>query len=100
MWQEPWATMKKQEKRIEVSEMRMLQWVWNDMQTEDQERTHMRNNESGTGFKKDHGETIESVQACDEKRSRTHTEKSVENGCTREKNLFSVSLMFLPSVHR
>ena len=33
----------------------------NDMQRIDQEQTHPKNNESDTGFEKDHGETIELV---------------------------------------
>ena len=41
--------------------------------------------ERGTGFQKDHGETVEQVRACDEERWRTHTEESVENRYTREK---------------
>ena len=39
----------------------------------DQERTHPRDNESGTGFEKDHEETIQSVRPCGEERRRTHT---------------------------
>ena len=37
------------------------------------------------GFQNDHREKIELVRACDEERWRTHTEESVEDGYTREK---------------
>ena len=37
-------------------------------------------------LQKDHGATIEPVRACDEERRRTHTEESVENGYSREKD--------------
>ena len=60
--------------------------VPSDTQRQDQGRTHPRNNESGAGFQKDHEETIALVQACDEKRRRTHTEESVEKGYSREKD--------------
>ena len=54
--------------------------VRSDTQRQDQERTHPRDNESGTGFQKDHGETIDLERACDEERWRTHE----ENGYTRK----------------
>ena len=59
--------------------------VWSDTQRQDQERTHQRNNKSGAGFQKDHGDTIDLVRACYEERWRTHTEDRVESGYTREK---------------
>ena len=37
-----------------------------DTQRQDQEQTHMRNNESGAGFENHHGEKTEVVQACGE----------------------------------
>ena len=41
---------------------------------------------SGAGFQKDHREKIvELVRACDEERWRTHSEESIEDGYTREK---------------
>ena len=49
-WAETWATTKKQEKRIEVNETRMLRW--SDTQRQDEERTHPWNNESGAGFQR------------------------------------------------
>ena len=55
---------------------------WSDTQRKDEERTY---NKSGAGFQKDHGEMIELVWTCDEERRRTHTEKSVDDGYTREK---------------
>ena len=57
--------------------------VRSDTQRQDQERTHPRDNESGT--EKYNGETIELVWTCDEEMQRTHTEESVEDGYTREK---------------
>ena len=42
--------------------------VRSDMQRHDQERTHRRNNESDTGFQKDHVVTTELVRACDDER--------------------------------
>ena len=39
-----------------------------DVRSDMQRQTHPRENESDAGFQKDHGETIELVQACDEAR--------------------------------
>ena len=50
LWPETWATTKKQEKRIEVTEIRMN--VQSDTQRQDQKRTHARN-ESDAGFQKE-----------------------------------------------
>ena len=59
--------------------------VRSDTQRQDQERTHPRKNTSDASFEKNQGETIELVRACDQERWRTHTEESVEDGYTREK---------------
>ena len=67
--QETWATTKRQEKRIEVIEM----------------RTHPMNNASEAGFRSDYREKFELIRACDDERWQTHTEESVEGGYTREK---------------
>ena len=45
--------MKRQDKRIEVNELR------SDTQIQDQERTHTRDNESGAGFQTDHERRLE-----------------------------------------
>ena len=50
---ETWATTKIQEKRIEVTEMRMIRWMCG--------ATRKYNN-SGAGFQKDHREKIELVR--------------------------------------
>ena len=67
-----WPKRKKQEKRIEINDMKMLyiymEDVWSDTQRRDQERTHQRTNESDAGFQNDHGEMIELVRAYDEER--------------------------------
>ena len=65
-----WPKRKKQEKRIEMNDIKMLYMedVWSDTQRQDQERTHQRTNESDAGFQNDHGETIELVRAYDEER--------------------------------
>ena len=55
------------------------------MQRHNQKRTHMRDNESGAGFQKDHREKIELAWACDEERCRTQNEEIVEIRYTREK---------------
>ena len=52
-----YCTTKRIEKQIGVNEMRM--------RGENQERTHIRDNGSGAGFQKEHGETIERLWACD-----------------------------------
>ena len=41
-----------------------------DTQRQDQKRTHTMDKESGAGFQKDHGETIDLVQAYEEERRR------------------------------
>ena len=46
-------------------------YVRSDIQRQDQERTHPRNNKSGAGFQKIDGETNELVRACDEEKRRT-----------------------------
>ena len=64
--------------------MRMLWWICG-VQTQDQKRTHPRDNKSGVGFQTDHGETIELVRACDEERWRTQpTDERVNDGYTVE----------------
>ena len=50
--------------------------VRSDTQRQDQEQIHPSYNKGGSGFQKDHGETIELVQAWVEERRRTHTEES------------------------
>ena len=42
--------------------------VRSDTQRQDQKQTHQRDNESGTGVLKDHGEMIKLVRASDVKR--------------------------------
>ena len=58
VWAEPCGEMKRQEKRIEVNEMRMLWWIGcrlqSDTQIQDEERTRAMYSESGAGFQKDH----------------------------------------------
>ena len=83
---ETWATTKRQDKRIEVTEMRTLRWMCGVTRKDKIRNEHIRgNNKSGAGFQKDHREKIELVRACDEERWRTHTEESVQGRYTREK---------------
>ena len=58
--------------------MDVMMDVRSDTPRQDQERTHPRDNESGAGFQKDHGETVELVRAYDEERLRTRTEESIK----------------------
>ena len=51
-------------KLIGVNEMKMLRWMHVHANTIEKERTHTRDNERCTGFRKDHGETIELVWSC------------------------------------
>ena len=83
---ETWATTKRQDKRIEVTEMRTLRWLCGMTRKDKIRNEHIRgNNQSGAGFQKDHREKIDLERACDEERWRTHTEESVEGRYTWEK---------------
>ena len=51
---ETWATTKRQEKRIEVTDMGMLRWMCGVTRKDKIRNEHIR----GTGFQKDHREKI------------------------------------------
>ena len=82
---ETWVTTKRQEKRIEVTDMRMLRWMCGVTRKDKIRNERIRGTRVAQASEKYHREKIELVRACDEERWRTHTEKSVEGGYTREK---------------
>ena len=67
-----WATTKRQEKRIEVTDMRMLRWMCGVTRKDKIRNEHIRG-------------TTRVAQASKKMRWRTHTEESGESGYTREK---------------
>ena len=77
---ETWATTKRQEKRIEVTEMMVLRWMCGVTRKDKIRNEHIR----GTTRVAQASKKI-TERRCDEERWRTHTEESVEGGYTREK---------------
>ena len=83
---ETWATTKRQEKRIEVTEMRMLRWMCVVTRKDKIRNEHIRGTTRvAQASKKITERRLALVRACDEERWRTHTEESVEDGYTKEK---------------
>ena len=56
--------------------------------------------ESDAGFKQDHGETTELVRTSDEEIRLKHTEESVEDGYTREKEEMSLTVRWKDTCQR
>ena len=82
-WAETWVTSKRQEKRIEVNDMRMQRWTCEVICKDKRITKTFEEQREWRRLPKDHGETIELVRSCDEERRRTHAEESIEDAYTR-----------------
>ena len=84
---ETWATTKRQEKRIEVTEMRMLRWMCGVTRKDKIRNEHIRGTTRVAQASKKITERRLNWYGHVMRRSiwRTHSEESVESGYTREK---------------
>ena len=83
---ETWATTKRQEKRIEGTEMRMLRWMCGVTRKDKIRNEHIRGTTRvGQASKKITERRLNWYGHVMRERWRTHTEESVEGGYTMEK---------------